>query len=453
MTQSPSSPSPHLDGRRQEFGRTVLGPILFVAVHRLRLHLHALHQQAPNGAALFCARGGLRLRLLYDRSCAALGVESPWPATDYFISRIAAIRGCLAADFPTARGLLVQGMHDATERELLTTLLAGSTAHADDFLPAARGAPDIPCDTGRLLDRLHAGSHPASAAVMAHARDQHALIRSYTDSVLGDARAAVLCDSGLRCTAQIVLSRLFPERDWHGLLLGCLRRGVAADHYPQLHGLLFDIQLHRDQSRRSTFIRHWEFFERVLEPAIPTTSFYVADEANPARALPDVCRSHPAPAVTEGNPFFTGILDYFATVGPETVTSREDRLYAAYEAALTKLDRTLAFPSAHDVELLNIADHDVGFGLSRTLSSTTRSAASRGLVGRLARVQAAAWPHGQARIEFGPLAAPVQLLLYRPRFVIRAGELVGRALHVARRGLSRITAAGKRAVAWTLATP
>ena len=429
MTARQASPLDALQERRRVFGREVLGPIFFTYAHRLRLHLQGLQAQHPTGLALFCARGGLRLRLLYDLYCSKLGIESPWPARDFYVSRIAAVRAGLAADYPTARGLFVSALPDASERQLLAALLAGSRHAADDFLPQHPRGPEPLCDVGLVLDRLRDGAHPAADAVMTHTADQHRLFHAYTAGLMGDSGAIALCDSGLRCTVQIVLSQMFSDREWFGLLLGCLRRAAAAEHYPRLYGMLFDIDFHRDASRRSTFIRHWELVEHVLEPRTATTSFYEPDPSESTRVTSDAMRGYSATSIAEGNPFFSGVLEYFEHEGPDSVTARSGRVYAAYETALTRLDRAFAFPSSRDVEMLNVINHDPGFGMTYTYTSATAAASPTCLSDKIARVQASPWPHGQARLEFGRWAPVVQAALYRPKIVVRAASILGGCVH------------------------
>src|SRR5713101_8655502 len=86
---------------RVAFGRTVLGPIF--AEFALRLWGLLSNIEFPdNVAVLFCARGGFRLKMIYDRFLAASELRSPVDTCNLMVSRIVAVRTALAAGCPSA---------------------------------------------------------------------------------------------------------------------------------------------------------------------------------------------------------------------------------------------------------------------------------------------------------------------------------------------------------------
>ena len=82
---------------RARFGETVLGPIL--AEFAFRLWLFA-ESQPSEARLLFCARGGLRMRLLYETFLNSIGRSSPLPVDDLMVSRLVAARPALLARAP-----------------------------------------------------------------------------------------------------------------------------------------------------------------------------------------------------------------------------------------------------------------------------------------------------------------------------------------------------------------
>ncbi len=74
----------------ETFGRVVLGPIL--AEFCLRLWLFERFLQGDEAVLLFCARGGLRLRLAYERFLDRTALPQRVPHADLMVSRLVAAR-------------------------------------------------------------------------------------------------------------------------------------------------------------------------------------------------------------------------------------------------------------------------------------------------------------------------------------------------------------------------
>jgi hypothetical protein len=86
----------------EDFGRHVIGPI--TAEFCLRLWAMTSMLERPNEtAALFCARGGLRMMLAYDRFLAVTGLDAPARHAGLMISRLVAIRSALAMAIETGQ--------------------------------------------------------------------------------------------------------------------------------------------------------------------------------------------------------------------------------------------------------------------------------------------------------------------------------------------------------------
>jgi len=76
---------------QMEFGASVLGPIFAEFALRLWIFLNAV-EDPEDTCILFCARGGLRLRLLFERFLKRAGLESPVVIGDLMVSRLIAAR-------------------------------------------------------------------------------------------------------------------------------------------------------------------------------------------------------------------------------------------------------------------------------------------------------------------------------------------------------------------------
>ena len=79
---------------KASFGEKVLGPIFADFALRLWIFLSSI-ADAGDTAVLFCARGGFRLKLIYERFLTANHLTSPLATHSLMVSRIVAVRAAL----------------------------------------------------------------------------------------------------------------------------------------------------------------------------------------------------------------------------------------------------------------------------------------------------------------------------------------------------------------------
>jgi hypothetical protein len=251
------------------FGEFVLGPLFAEFAVRLWTVQSAL--QAPDDAALlFCARGGLRLRLMYDRLLDAAGLAPPVLERDLMISRIVAVRAAL-----------VRGRESAYEQ-------IGYELGSGSLLDVARavGGPtyvppvhrsfgwDRPYDRGAFEQVLSCPEEPGLRKCI---EAQTALFRQHLDACLAGRTHAILCDTGLSGSTMQLLEDAMPDLQWSCLLFARANyKRLATPHFPRTVGLVVETDRYCPFDARSALLRHWHLIEATLEPPLKSVSSFAA---------------------------------------------------------------------------------------------------------------------------------------------------------------------------------
>ncbi|MGT2481345.1 hypothetical protein ACU4GR_26615 [Methylobacterium oryzae CBMB20] len=157
------------------FGQRVLGPIL--TEFCLRLWLVERFLAPDKTVLLFCARGGLRLQLAYERFLERAGLPPNLPHAALMVSRLVAAR---TAFDPPSPGVLSELGREFSGRAM--SEVAAALAQRDDLaLPAAWDAPFQDSTFAALL----AGNEPGVARLHAAVAQQDARFRAHLGCLRG----------------------------------------------------------------------------------------------------------------------------------------------------------------------------------------------------------------------------------------------------------------------------
>jgi hypothetical protein len=255
-------------------GRTVLGPI--VAEFCLRLwNLASQFERADDAALLFCARGGLRMRLAYERFLAAAGAESPLPHHSLMVSRAAAIRPSIARSISdgTALGPAAAAAvyYEFSKQSLATAMAALSGVEVDSDDPFWSGATT----PEQLVIAL---ARPDAQVAAREIVRQGELFAQHLAQVLGGRTNAVLVDTGLYGTTGQLLAEGFPElRVSTALMARSYRPLLGAPESPAF-GLSVQARAYMPVRSRTALLRYWHFVEWLFEPELASVKrFDVVD--------------------------------------------------------------------------------------------------------------------------------------------------------------------------------
>ncbi len=413
---------------QRRFGHDLLGPI-FLQFCR-RLHLATVAFDGRDARLLFVARGGLRLRLLYELWCERTGTTPILPVGDLLISRVASAKGCLAADFDHVAPMLVREFGAGSLGYMLRCLLRGRAIDLPDVLG------HCPVTVGSFA-AIYRADDALGRAVRAYFAEQAAALARYLDQALEGARTPVLVDSGWTGGTQALLMRHFPERDWHGLYFGRWDYGKGpGPHFGHIFGVSVDsLEPYANGAGQALFAYH-HLIEDPLEIDAPSVEGYRLENG---RGVPEGGAIDPA-VLPPGadDPMFQGIVDYFqAPEGAADFLAVERRAHAAYR----RLRRMILWPRRSELPGMQVRPRSADFGRSLTVPVLLRLPQA-GLKRRLKSVAAALWKPGQLVVAFPRLHWPLNGANYLLRRIPFAGRLVDpvlrRASGFARRVLRRL---------------
>lgn len=302
MTAAAGSPTD--DAER--FGRAALGPLLAEFYQRLWLFERFLPDDA---VLLFCARGGLRLKLAYERFLARTGLPARLPAEVLMVSRLVAARTALA---PPQDGVLDELGREFAGRPMRE--IAAALAQREDLaLPPAWHEPF----RAERFTALLAAEDPGATALRAAIAVQDARFRAHLAARLGGRGHAVLVDSGLYGSTVRLLGEGIPELRWSSLQFARSNyKRLATPHFTRTVGVSVESDGYKPWDARSSALRFWQLIEAVLEPDLPSVRVFEAARGEaPPRSNLEVT-DWQARVAPRSRGLFGGALDYIDGLSP-----------------------------------------------------------------------------------------------------------------------------------------
>lgn len=340
----------------KSLGREVFGPVM--AEFYLRLHMieSFIQAQRPDeGVLLFCARGGLRMQLGYERFLAATGLCPALPAESLMVSRLAAIRPALARTVTEDLPGLVPAAARAISYEFSRQDL-GTTAKALSGVEPTgdQTAPTTPDGFASLL-RSREGAAVASAIV-----EQAELFRQHFDEQRDGRTMPIVVDTGLFGTTRAVLADAYPDLDVRSLLLA---RALHPDLVAQQRGtfgLSVEAEVYSSTRRRSALLRYWHFVEWLFEPDLASVKWF---ERTPSgvRSNLEVTGWREKLEAAPGT-VFDGVLEHLGALRPRSVAT----IPGAADKAWNSLRRVIVWPKADDARALEVGTRSHDFGREET---------------------------------------------------------------------------------------
>ncbi|GJD54719.1 glycosyltransferase [Methylobacterium dankookense] len=406
MSAAPADPAA-ADADR--FGREALGPVLAEFCLRLWLTERFL-PDAEDATLLFCARGGLRLKLLYERFLARTGLPARVPAAALMVSRLVAARTALE---PPGEGVLSELGREFSGRPM-SEVAAALAQRQDLALPAAW---DAPFAAGRFAALL-AADEPAAAALRGAIAEQDARFRRHVDACTGGRRHGLLVDTGLYGSTVRLLQDGIPAMRWSGLQFARSNyKRLPTPHFARTLGLSVESDSYRPWETCTAALRFWHLIEAALEPDLPSVRLFAdADGDGPPRANLEVA-GWEARIEPEGPGLFAGALAHVETLRPDDL----HRVPAEAARGWRAFKRAVVWPDARMVAALELADRSRDFG---RLEKVAQFAAPGGT---LAQIRDSLWREGALMRRF-PRAGRAGLVLIELAHAARTLRLQASAL-------------------------
>jgi hypothetical protein len=360
----------------EAFGRTVLGPVF--AEFALRLHLLLLALERPDDTCLlFCARGGLRLRLVYQTFLRASGLECPVGFADLMVSRLVAARTALARGSADAYAELGREFRDDTLGGVLRALTQREQLSGEGL-----DAPFTPKVLAGFLDE----GGPLARSVLADLAVQNRLFADHLAACAGPARRVVLADTGLYGSTLRLLQAGRPDYDWSCALFARSNyKGFSESHFPLTFGLCVESNGYAPGEPRTGVLRYWQLIESLLEPELPSVVRFAAVDGEARANLVTPGWEEKLP----GRPgeLFGGVIAYLADLPRGRAA---EQIYADAPAAWRRLHDAIVWPTPEHRRILAIGRRSRDFG---RLEAMETPAVGRGR-GGVRELRASAWREG-----------------------------------------------------------
>ncbi|MGY2051386.1 glycosyltransferase [Methylobacterium sp. JK268] len=367
------------------FGRRVLGPILAEFAVRLWLFQRVMPRR-EEACLLFCARGGLRLHLVYARVLARTGLPALLPAADLMVSRLVAARTVMPV--PTA-SLLDEVGREFAGRPMRE--VAAALAQVGDL--GLGPAWDAPFDREAFARLV---GEPEAARLREAVQVQDQAFRRHLAAATGERSTAVLCDTGLYGSTLRLLRDGVPAHRWVAVHFArCNYKGYPAPHFAATVGLCVERDGYAPWNARTGVLRFWHLIEAMLEPDLPSVRVFT-DGPLPRANLEREGWRDAVPPTRPG--LFSGALAHLDTLGPGDLA----RVGPEAEAAWRRLRRAVTRPGPREVAALAVADRSRDFGRAETVPAFGTGAAP---------IRASLWREGALRQRHPRFAAPALALL------------------------------------------
>ena len=406
--REPARPALSGPGHEHAFGRAVLGPIIARYCLRLWLYLSCTNQIGDASCALFCARGGLNLRVVFEAFLERLQLPLEVPRADFMISRLVAVRGALLMNSPAAFEEIGREFGLST-----ITAVARALAQSDIEFGPEWDIPYAPEALFRLMNSTAAGEK-----LKQRLTDQNALFEAHLQKLTEEKNRLVLCDTGLYGSTLRLLQAGFPRRRWECLLFArCNYKGFASAHFAKTAGLIVERDCYDPLHPPSTILRYWQFIENLFEPDLESVRTFAKSADNSIASNLETADWRERLAASR-TPLLNGVLSYIADLPRD---GWFERISLDEPDSWLAMKRAVLFSSKSDLEILSIGERSHDFGREGKIKGLSGERASD-LRGKLALFRTSRWKEGLAAQEFPATRLLIQAALesgYAIRWLLR----------------------------------
>ncbi len=393
------------------FGKNVVGPIYAAFCVQLWLYL-TTSQDHAEPVALFCARGGLAMRALYDTTLSQLGLTDMARSQDIMISRfVLAKSGLLRADPAVLREIEREHVGRRLD-QVVSSFSEGEIALSEHWHRPY---------TVEAMQAFLASDD--AAEFKTHLIEHDRLFRKHFADILGKSDRAVLVDTGLYGSIQLFLQNLMPDVDISSVLLARSNyKNFTDDHFPRVIGILSEKDTYDPLDNHTSILRYWQLIEEMFEPALSSVMGFkevdgkvVADLQVPGWQQLVADHDHPV---------FLGAQAYLQTLGSGDLP----RIVADERSAWKKFKRIVIYPTRAEAQYMSVGLRPRDFGLEGFASDTSNLAESWSL-----RFKHAHWKNAAVHTMFFLPAWSIQFGMEAVYFLRNLRKGVGASLGISKK--------------------
>jgi hypothetical protein len=338
---------------KRSFGHRILGPICAEFALRLWIYVSTLSDPADI-ALLFCARGGLRLQLLYNLFLAKTRLESPVHTNALMVSRLVATRAALTKDADCAYEQINYQLSGGTLPDVIKILTGMQDTESEQL-----SVPNQIYST-RVLQEFFATDMGKRA--LAKIRLQDGYFREHLAHVSKGRRRIVLCDTGVFGSTLRLLIDGVPEFSWSAVMFARNKnKNLSNPHFARNVGLSLEADDYCPWQKRTSILRNWFAIESIFEPTLPSVTRFEKSAGLPRSNLEiDTWERRIEP---EPDSVYAGVLQYIGGLSPACVLRVEEEAAAAWAA----MRQAIVWPEIDDTIALNPGQRSIDFGSEATV--------------------------------------------------------------------------------------
>lgn len=375
-----------------DFGHQIMGPIVFEACIALWAYLDTVVEPADS-TALFCARGGLRMRLAFERVLACCDLPLSIKRRDFMISRLVAAKAALSRDPDAALSEICRVYERKTMSEFVAGFGGGKQPDpvAPEFVAPDLACPDAPANEQAIREFLaSSSSRPFRESLDGH----HTVYNEYIKQCTDGSPNPILVDTGLYGTTLHHMNIAYPDYNWSSLLLA--RSGYPNSknsHFKSTIGAWIESDGYSPFNQRSTVLRYWQLIEVMFEPNLPSAaSFAKVGDRIISNVESDGWRER---LHSENTALFEGVMDYLKTLKPGDQSTAQTVAQPAWQI----LGRAIRRPTPQDLSNLSVPDRSLDFGLEGHYQINLASPDTT-LSQALNKIRYSSWKEGAAATAF-----------------------------------------------------
>lgn len=376
----------------EQFGRVILGPIAVELCQRIWLYATAA-QSGDRPVLLFCARGGVGIREVFERVLVRLRLPLEVPRQNLLVSRLVAARLAVACKSAAAGEELRREFADRSLSDAARALGGGHYKLDAKY--------DEPFGYERFISLLDCQS---GARVAMDIAKQNLLFRRHLDEVANGGDRLILCDTGLYGSTQRLLSEALPDHRFETLQLARSNyKGHSESHFAKVVGLCVQQRHYDPVTVESAVLRYWHLIERLFEIDVPSVrTFSESADCNSVANCGNIAFGQ-FDART-GNALLRGAIGYV-----DSLPVDGGGIVAFYDAerAWRELHRVVIRPNPSDIRCIGEGDRSIDFGRDGR-ASIIASVGNLSFTQRLAATKTSLWREG-ALVRAFPRASPALL--------------------------------------------
>ncbi len=371
------------DEHSVSFGHRVFGPI--VTQFCLLIWTYARDAEANHEPCLlFCARGGVGIREVFERVLAKLDLPLGVRRENIMISRLVAARAALLARSNSATEELDREFRGRSFADVAAALGGRSYELSDAWHQPFFAQPFV------TLLRSDTG-----AEILADIERQNTLFMRHFKQLARDSDRIILCDTGLYGSTQRLLSSALPDVPLETIQFARSNyKGHSEEHFAKVTGLLVQQNFYSPLNVYSCVLRYWHLIESLFEPAVPSVRLFAEDERGQVVAnCGDVGFGAIDPS--KKNPLLAGALAYIDALpaGGGAIALGDA------EVAWHRLKSAITWPREAELRCLEVGGRSVDFGRPDVLRIFSPGQNSTS-IGKLISLKAQPWREGAIAREF-----------------------------------------------------